>query len=34
MEDVSLPPSRFNVYLNQSGGQWQAYAEHGISVCW
>jgi len=26
-EDVSLPPGRFNLYLNQSGGEWQAYAE-------
>src|SRR5215831_2025674 len=26
-EDVSLPPGRFNLYLHQSGGQWQAYAE-------
>lgn len=26
-EDVSLPPGRFNLYLTQSGGSWEAYAE-------
>jgi hypothetical protein len=31
-EDVSLPPGRFNLYLNQAGGQWQAYAEQGGKI--
>jgi hypothetical protein len=26
-EDVSLPPGRVNLYLSQSGGTWEAYAE-------
>ena len=31
-EDVSLPPGRFNIYLEQSGGQWQTYAEQNGKV--
>jgi hypothetical protein len=31
-EDVSLPPGRFNIYLEQSGGQWQTWAEHNGKV--
>jgi hypothetical protein len=26
-EDVSLPPGQFNLYLTQSSGGWEAYAE-------
>jgi hypothetical protein len=26
-EDVSLPPGKFNLYLSQSSGGWEAYAE-------
>jgi len=31
-EDVSLPPGRFNLYLSQSGGQWQAHAEQNGKI--
>jgi hypothetical protein len=31
-EDVSLPPGRFNIYLEQSGGQWQTWAEQNGKV--
>jgi hypothetical protein len=31
-EDVSLPPGQFNLYLNQSGGQWKAYAEQNGKI--
>jgi len=31
-EDVSLPPGRFNLYLSQAGGQWQAYAEQNGKI--
>jgi hypothetical protein len=31
-DDVSLPSGRFNIYLEQSGGQWQTYAEQNGKV--
>jgi hypothetical protein len=31
-EDVSLPPGRFNLYLSQSDGQWQAHAEQNGKI--
>lgn len=31
-EDVSLPPGRFNIYLEQSGGRWQTYAEQNGKI--
>ena len=31
-EDVSLPPGKFNIYLQQTGGQWQTYAEQNGKI--
>lgn len=31
-DDVSLPPGKFNIYLQQIGGQWQGYAEQNGKI--
>jgi len=31
-EDVSLPPGKFNIYLQQTNGQWQTWAEQNGKV--
>ena len=31
-EDVSLPPGRFNIYVEQAGGQLQTYAEQNGKI--
>jgi len=31
-DDVSLPPGKFNIYLQQTAGQWQAYAEQNGKI--
>jgi hypothetical protein len=31
-EDVSLPPGRYNLYLTESAGGWEAYAEQNGKV--